>query len=113
MDSQQLEHAATDMGISNFLGVFSLDEIPVPTSQKDYCFIINNQTSNLPGKHWIGVNIVNNSAHIYDPLGSPPPSLLINNLRRHLGIKHISYSKREYQKLGTNNCGPLVLRHLR
>jgi len=60
-----------------FVGVFPLNSVPHLPSSKDYCFIGNTHTDNLPGQHWIAVRIVHDQAWIFDPMASlPSPSAL-------------------------------------
>jgi len=103
--------------ILNFAGVFPLDKIrPTTTTNTTaaYHFIVNNQTANLPGQHWLGVSVLPNStAYIFDPLGLPPPQMLIQSLRRNLHVAGpINYNKTQIQRANSNNCGQLVLKHL-
>ena len=112
MYSDQLKHIAYK-NIPNFIGVFSIDNIPSNIQQSStFHFIVNNQTSNLPGQHWLGVSVMAHTAHIFDPLGLPPPRLLVYNLKRKLGIRHVSYNKRQEQQVWEQNCGPRVIAHL-
>ena len=39
---------------SLWLGVYPIDKIPFLT---EGCFVVNTQTSTLPGEHWLAVNI--------------------------------------------------------
>lgn len=111
MNSTQLEKAGEK--IPNFIGVFSVDNIPKIKNKPPQKFIVNNQTSNLPGQHWIGVTILSgNVAYVYDPFGLPPPRMLVYNLQRNMGIKNVVYNKKQVQKLSEQICGPLVLQHL-
>ena len=97
-----------------YLGTFALDKVPLHfiRDAKLQHFIINTQTSNLPGQHWIAVTVCdNNKAYIFDSFGVPPPTLLINQLKRR-GIRKIYYNKRQVQNFGTLLCGQLALQHL-
>lgn len=82
--------------------------------RRQYHFTINTQTSNLPGQHWVGVTVWPEQAasYIFDPLGLPPPTLLIKALRKHLQVRHIAYNQRQIQPLNSLLCGPLVLSHI-
>lgn len=101
--------------IPGFIGVFAIDKIPPPpppqhSSPSHYSFIVNNQSSNLPGQHWIGVSVLqrNKEAYIYDPLGLPPPRQLTKNL---IGYR-IVYNTVQHQPNNTILCGQFVLLHL-
>lgn len=96
-------------GVDHFLGVYAINQIPNNKHRPLY-FIVNNQSNNLPGQHWIGVMISNkNNAYIFDPLGFPPPQQLIKQLRKQYGIFDISYSKTQYQNAGATDCGNHVV----
>ena len=38
-----------------FLGTFALDEIPIKIMTYPACMIINNQSKNRPGEHWLAI----------------------------------------------------------
>lgn len=113
MNTQELNHLGRLAFGYRYLGTFSLDK--VPSFKKNAAlqhFIINTDTTNLPGKHWIAVTIFNNKhAYIFDSFGIPPPSLLISQLRQR-SIDKIYYSRQQIQPFGTQICGQLSLKHL-
>lgn len=97
-----------------YLGTFALDKVPLHfiKDAKLQHFIINTQTSNLLGQHWIAVTVYDNDkAYIFDSFGVPPPTLLVNQLKKR-GIRKIYYSKRQIQPFDTLICGQLALQHL-
>ena len=89
--------------VPNFAGVFAVDKVPHYNSS--YSFIVNNQSSNLPGQHWLAVSIKNNNAFIFDPLGLPPPSQLTHQLRAY----KIHYNTEQYQPTNSTLCGQFAL----
>lgn len=97
-----------------YLGTFALNEVPHFSSRKASMrhFIINTQTSNLPGQHWIGVTVYRNIAYVYDSFGLPPPALLVTQLRQR-GVNNIYYNRQQIQPYNTTICGHLTLQHLR
>lgn len=108
MDSYEL---ARGIKHPNFIGVFPINKIP-NISNKPIHFVVNNQTANLPGQHWIGVGVLRDgSAYVYDPAGLPPPQLLVKELNKR-GIKKIIYNTKQDQVLGSKNCGQLVQKKL-
>lgn len=112
MDSIQISQAARD--IPNYIGTYSIDTIPSMKTHPPFHFIVNNQTKNLPGQHWIAVSVYkNNTAYIYDSYGLPPPMLLVQKLKKSMGINKIGYSKEQHQVTGSSNCGLLALKHLK
>lgn len=113
MNTNQLDRAGKRVLGYRYLGTFPLDR--VPQFMKDAAlqhFIINTQTSNLAGQHWIAVTIVHNSkAYIFDSFGQAPPTLLVNQLKQR-SIHKIYYNKRQLQPFNTTFCGQLALIHL-
>ena len=54
-----------------FLGVFSIDRLPVNIPHLPLLFIINTNTSNLPGQHWKAIYINKNRVgEIFDSLAT-------------------------------------------
>ena len=98
--------------IPGFIGVFPLDEIPQHI-RAPCCFIINTQTSNLKGEHWLAITYEqNNDIHVFDSFGYYYPLILIEKLH-HLPNKKIFYNSHTYQKLWENTCGQYCLAFLR
>lgn len=56
-----------------FKGVFSIDKLPKVKLGQNVMFIVNTDSSNLPGMHWIAVIIRNGNGYIFDPLGQFVP----------------------------------------
>lgn len=116
LTTTDINTAARRYNIKNFVGTFALDQIPIikhrKYSDRTYHFVVNTQTHNLPGQHWIGVTIRNKTAYIFDPFGSPPSQLLIHYLKRRTTARNFQYNKKQLQPLGTVICGHLVIQHL-
>lgn len=63
----------------HFLGVFPIDRLPILTPIVRYplCFIINSDSSNLPGTHWTAVYIsASRVGEYFDSFGYQPPTRL-------------------------------------
>ena len=76
----------------SFVGVFPLNKIPHLSTSSMYGLIVNTQTDNLPGQHWIAVRILFDRAWIFDPLAmQPPPSSLCDHLLQHCNV-HTPYT---------------------
>lgn len=103
MDTYSVEEVGFST-IHQFIGVFPIDKVP-HTKLSKYAFIVNNQTSNLPGEHWIAVRVCNKKAYIFDPLGLPPPAQLTNHLKKY----RIEYNKIQYQPTNSTLCGQYAL----
>ena len=85
MYSNELVKAAKQLKLENFIGVFPLNRLP--TSLKPYakplCFIVNTDTMNLPGQHWIAVSYSKcGIAYAFDPLGMFYPHILTSYLTK-------------------------------
>jgi hypothetical protein len=55
----------------NFIGVFCNDNIP-NTRFSDYSFIVNTDTCNLYGTHWIAIKVFGIYLFYFDPMGWIP-----------------------------------------
>ena len=90
------------------MGVFPLDRLPSylkPGSR----FIVNTDTHNLPGQHWIGVIFERNGIiKAFDPLGFFYPPALQIYLKRHLP-RTIWYNRVMHQSPHETTCGKHVL----
>lgn len=51
--------------VENFVGVFPLDSIPFIESGS---LIVNTQSKNLPGQHWVCATITETDIYYFDPL---------------------------------------------
>ena len=117
MNSRQVNRIGKRLLGRSYLGTFALDKVPLArlggrNHKRLQHFIINTQTSNLPGKHWVAVSTHQRKAYYFDSFGLPPPSLLVRQLRNG-GIKEITYNTRQVQAFNTQVCGRLALQHLR
>ena len=59
-----------------FLGVFSINKLPrqVPSIPSDIKFVVNLDSDNLPGTHWIAIIRLNSVCEVFDSFGLVPPS---------------------------------------
>ena len=91
-----------------FRGVYSLNNIPL-ISNGD--LVINLDTYNLPGKHWVSMIIMDNVIFYFDSLKLPMKQLLINYIVK-LNKTHLYINSEELQKPTETNCGYFVLSFL-
>ena len=57
-------------GARNFIGIFAQDELAKLTiSNYPSYFIVNLDSKNLPGSHWIAIGVFSRKLEIFDPLG--------------------------------------------
>ena len=92
---------------ATYVGTFSLNTVPAlpPSSSSSSSFIVNTQTENLPGQHWIAVRCIRDTAWIFDSLAFPPLPTLCNHLLIHCHMKHLYQCKTVVQPPQTQTCG--------
>ena len=88
---------------NDFLGVFACDDLPTTRKNASVCFIVNTESQNLEGQHWIAVKLCNNIGFIYDPLGLVPPRAIHVQLRNQ--VSAIVYNSEGFQSVLSNKCG--------
>jgi hypothetical protein len=99
---------------SPFIGVFPLDKLPPLSSiVSGNSFIVNTQSSNLPGMHWLAVFVTQSQMRVFDPLGaSSYPNQLVDYLHRN-NERRVFYNRRVIQDPRTSLCGQHCLRWLK
>lgn len=104
MYTNQLVEHAKSMKINNFIGVFALDKLPKHTLPPPSRFIVNSNTHNLPGEHWIAVSYENGGiVRAFDPLGVYYPTKLVHYLAN--SSRQIVFNRTMYQNPLTRTCG--------
>lgn len=93
----------------NFLGVFSRDTLP-KSSLKHGGLIVNTDTQNLPGTHWVAILIRENEAYYFDPFGYQPPLMIVTWLNKRFNIW--TCNLRQVQPINSNHCGYFCLHFL-
>lgn len=86
---------------NKWLGIYALDKIPF--LKEEGGFIVNTQTSTLPGEHWLAVNISSTTIHVFDPFGFYYPHLLMSKL--FLIHKKILFNRIQRQAVTSETCG--------
>lgn len=104
-----------DMGtkyVPNFIGVFPLDKMPKYLAAPAN-FIINTQTHNLPGEHWLAVSY-QKGGHVFafDSFGYYYPLLLQNYLQKLKRTGSVSYNKIPFQDASEDTCGHYCIAYL-
>lgn len=106
MFSDELFRIGKSLFGNNFIGVFPLDMLPGSLPKK--CrFIVNTQTHNLAGEHWLAVSKDGQSIKVYDPYGFYYPSLLVGYLHRM--TNKVTYNRNQYQHENSKLCGEHAL----
>lgn len=112
MYTDQLEKYAKQYKIKDFMGVFPLDKLPKHLHEPPARFIINTDTHNLPGKHWIAVSYENKGiVYAFDPLGLMYPLKLVNYLTRYGSTTR--FNRVMYQNPTKKTCGQHCLQWLK
>lgn len=114
MYSNELIKAAKALKIENFVGVFPLNRLPASLAHypKPFSFIVNTDTANLPGQHWIAVSYSKcGIVRAFDPLGVFYPTLLSNYLAKR--AKRVIFNRITYQDPTRRTCGQHCLRWLK
>lgn len=100
--------------VDGFIGVYALNYLPIFLSKPSIPtrFIVNTQTYNLPGEHWLAVSFEENGIILaFDPMGFYYPLYLVTYLQKH--SQRIYYNRKQYQLPGTIVCGEICLRFLK
>lgn len=91
-----------------FLGVFSINQLPTKLPQLPILFIINTNTSNLPGQHWKAIYVSKSrEGEVFDSLASPVS--LILNLWMNEFTRKWTVSTTILQNPLSSSCGAYVL----
>ncbi len=102
MWSNELSKIATKMFGKRFAGVYPLDVLPDHLVSNSG-LVVNTQSHNLPGEHWIAVFKHNDSITAYDPLGIYYPAPLVSWL--HKQSINVRYNYKHDQPFNSNLCG--------
>ena len=70
MNSNEINLFASRLNISNFCGVFGLDELKQIDKDRKGLLIFNTQPTTLPGQHWIALSISADTIFYFDSLNS-------------------------------------------
>lgn len=102
------------MRIPHFRGVFMRDDLPVSGPHHNESAVLNLDSRNGMGTHWVAYKKLGNTVNYYDSFGNlPPPKELLKYLylKSNRQIK-IFYNYDRQQKFNTVWCGHLCLRFL-
>ena len=111
MYSNDIVKAAKQLNLENFIGVFPLNRLPnsLKPYAKPLCFIVNTDTMNLPGQHWIAVSYSKcGIAYAFDPLGMFYPHVLTSYLTKR--ARRVIFNHVTYQDPSQRTCGQHCLR---
>jgi len=96
--------------IKNFRGVFMSNSLPSTPPYKYECAIVNYDSSDSGGTHWIAYRKNHNVILYFDSMGDlrPPAELL-----KYFGEKNLLYYNQDrYQSSNSSICGQLCIKFL-
>lgn len=106
---------AKKLKISHFRGVFMRDDLLGMRPRIHECGIINLDSSDGPGTHWVAYSKKGNKIEYFDSFGNlKPPKELVKYLSGDCGgnKSEIIYNRDVYQTYSSTNCGKLCLKFL-
>lgn len=102
---------AKSFNIPHFRGVFMRDDLPKRVRKYERG-IVNLDSINGPGTHWIAYKKIDRKVLYFDSFGNlRPPAELIKYFNSN-GSCIILYNYNIYQSFNTSNCGHLCLKFL-
>lgn len=104
MTNIDLLKEAKKLKLKNFRGVFMRDEIKNIKPRNQECGILNLNTSNQPGSHWVCWYKDGNKKYYFDSYGLVPPTEIVNYLKQPI-IRNTS----QLQSFSQSNCGQYCL----
>lgn len=109
LTNHDLNRYAEKLRIKNFRGVYMLDDLP-KRRHKNESAIVNLDTSDGPGTHWICYRKNGENVNYFDSLGNLRPPI---ELMDYFGSQsRVRYNYTRKQPLGTDICGHLCLQFL-
>ena len=115
LTSKQLNKVIHDNGTplikASFLGVFAINTLPREIPPLPVLLIVNNDTSNLPGRHWKAVFIsCERHGEVYDSLVTPI-SIALEHWMNRFTLKWTCSTKTVQYPLSPS-CGAYVLHYI-
>lgn len=103
----QIEEILKDQ--KQFIGCFPIDKIP--SLNKNDSIIINTDSQNEEGTHWMGLKITSkNLCLFFDSFGEPPNINVINSLSKK--FTKLVYSSMQIQSVFSNKCGEFSMQFI-
>ena len=94
----------------DFLGAFSFDELPTKPKNGTFTAILNVDSSNLPGSHWIAIIYKNSCFYFIDSYGrhfndGTFPKAFSTTIKNYFGKNCYKTNTKMFQQLTSNACG--------
>jgi hypothetical protein len=110
-DENQLRSLGNDiLGTTSFKGVFPVDKMSKLKNKQ--CCIINLDTSDMPGSHWVSIYKNKSKYCIYDSFGRRSSKILPSLIEKRNTSFVKSFQDSDYdaeQRIDENNCGQRCL----
>ena len=105
MNSNEIKILIDQFGISNFLGVFAIDELKEISENSNGVLIFNTDPSYKSGQHWIATCICNQDIFYFDPLAEieKSPTEILSFAKRQK--KNFTYNNIRVQSYDSSSCG--------
>jgi hypothetical protein len=104
---------AKKLKLCNFRGVFMRNNLPRNGPIKQECAVINLDSLEGPGTHWVAYYKKNSTVYYFDSFGNlRPPMEIVKYLGGSESKIKILYNYRQFQKFDTVICGHLCLKFL-
>ena len=105
MDSNEIYVLVNKLRITNFLGVFAIDELHRMKKDCEGVFIFNTDPSYKTGQHWIAVCVSKNHIFYFDPLAAFENAA--NEIQTFLKgyDKHLIFNNLRIQSYDSSKCG--------
>jgi hypothetical protein len=107
-----------DKKFPHFGGVISADQINLLPKKLPIGFIMNLDTSDMDGSHWIAVYINGDSVEYFDPLADPPTESFKRDIKKYLEdmkvpiLMKFKVNKIKQQSDSTPHCGFFAIKFL-
>ena len=92
------------LNFKNFKGTYPRDLLP-KSLEKNCGIVINTDTSQEPGEHWVAIYMHNTNAEYFDSFGLPPLHKEIINFLDKISPNGWSYNTICFQSLHSQTCG--------
>lgn len=110
-------------GFKQFIGVVPMDHVGKldPKGKKQFCFVVNTDTSKGKGKHWVACYVDTNkqkTIEYYDSMADDCPKMFQSGIKKLIDkLKIPIYLKFKHnmirnQKYGTDTCGIMCVMYL-
>ena len=90
--------------VRNFCGVYARDQLP-KTLRRPVSFIVNTDSKNEKGEHWVAFYLTKSRLEYFDPLGFPPFGKNLVGFINKNTRKRFYYSCKSLQNSNSTICG--------